>query len=137
MALKHSILNVFKKCFILYKKQSGGVDMIIENTSGINESLEEIGARIRNQRIASHFTQDDLARRAGISLSSVRRIEQGQSVQFDTILRVLKVLNLLSKMEVTFPVQQITPMQRLQGEQQKKIYRKPKNQNKGIWKWGE
>lgn len=111
--------------------------MIIENTSGINESLEEIGARIRNQRIASHFTQDDLARRAGISLSSVRRIEQGQSVQFDTILRVLKVLNLLSKMEVTFPVQQITPMQRLQGEQQKKIYRKPKNQNKGIWKWGE
>lgn len=111
--------------------------MTIENISGINESLGEIGLRIRDLRIASCYTQSDLAKKAGISVSSIHRIEQGQSVQFDNILSVLKALNLLSRMEIAVPVQRVSPMQQLKGVQKKKTYRRPKQGNGATWEWGE
>lgn len=111
--------------------------MTLENTAGINESLEEIGIRVKDLRIAACLTQNDLAKKAGISVSSVYRIEQGRTVQFDNILSVLKALNLLSKMEVVFPPQGITPMQQLIGEKKKKTYRKPKRPENVVWEWGE
>ncbi len=111
--------------------------MILENTSGINECLEEIGARIKDQRIASHLTQRELSLKAGISVSSVCRIEQGKSIQFDNLLCIMKALNLLSKLEIAIPAHQITPMQRLSGEQKKKTYRKSGKKIQGSWEWGE
>ena len=111
--------------------------MFIDNSSGINEGLEEIGKRIKDLRIASCYTQSDLAKKAGISVSSIHRIELGKSVQFDNILRVMKALNILSKMEQAIPVQKISPMQQLKAERKKKIYRKPKTSKEKVWEWGE
>lgn len=111
--------------------------MIIENFSGINESLEEIGVRLKDLRIAACYTQSDLAKKSGISVSSIRRIESGQSVQFDNILSVMKALNILSRMEISIPVQKASPMQQIKGVQKKKAYRKPTKQSKTTWEWGE
>jgi len=109
--------------------------MRIENTAGIEESLSEIGSRIKDLRIAACYTQKDLAKKSGISLSSIQRIEQGQSVQLDNMLRVMKALGLLSKLETAFHVQSITPMQLAHSETKKKTYRKPKTDK--VWEWGE
>jgi len=111
--------------------------MIIENTSGINESLEEIGMRIKDLRIAACYTQSDLAKKSGISVSSIRRLEAGQSVQFDNVLSVMKALNILSKVEIAIPVQKISPMQQIKGVKKKKAYRKPRKQSESTWEWGE
>lgn len=111
--------------------------MIIENFSGINESLEEIGVRLKDLRIAACYTQSDLAKKSGISVSSIRRIESGQSVQFDNILSVMKALNILSRMEISIPVQKASPMQQIKGVQKKKAYRKPTKQSETTWEWGE
>jgi len=110
--------------------------MIIDNISGVSESLVEIGERIKSIRIAACYTQEDLARRAGVSLSSVQRIEKGQSVHLDIFLSVLKALNILSKMDAAVPVQKISPMEQLKGEKKKKIYRKKTN-SKPEWTWGD
>lgn len=126
--------------------------MHIENSSGINETLIEIGKRIKDLRIASCYTQKDLAKCAGISVSSIYRIEQGQSIQFDNLLAIMKTLNMLSKLELIFPEYKITPTEQLKKQRKKKIYR-PKKVNltrkrnsedgggdvkdKILWDWGE
>lgn len=110
--------------------------MTIDNYLGVNESLSEFGLRIKEIRIGACLTQKDLAEKAGVSLSTIRRIEDGQTVQFENILRVLKALNLLSKLEMLVPSQRLTPMQLLEGEKKKKTYRKStKKQNN--WTWDE
>lgn len=111
--------------------------MIIDNTSGVNETIEEIGSRIKDLRIASCYTQEELAKKANISESSIRRIEQGKSVQFDNILNVLKALGLMSKIDMIIPVQELTPIQVLKGEKKKKTYRKPIKKGNKRWEWGE
>lgn len=111
--------------------------MLIENSTGINAGLEEIGKRIKDLRIASCYTQSDLAKKAGISVSSIHRIELGKSVQFDNILRVMKALNILSKMELAIPIQRMSPIEQLKAERKKKIYRKSKMSKEKVWEWGE
>ncbi len=110
--------------------------MTIDNYMGIQESLLEFGFRVKEIRISACMTQKDLAEKAGVSLSTVRRIEDGQTVQFENILRVLKSLNLLSKLEMLVPSQKLTPMQLLEGEKKKKIYRKPVKKQ-SDWTWDE
>ena len=125
--------------------------MRIENISGINETLIEIGSRIKDSRIAACYTQKDLADYAGVSVSSVHRIEKGQSIQFDNLLSIMKALNLLSKLDIAFQVQQNTPIQQLTMVKKKKIYRPKKvnltkrgridkagkKTNTSKWEWGE
>ena len=110
---------------------------MMDNTNGINEILVEIGNRIKDIRIASCLTQSDLARKSGISLSSVRRIENGKTVQFDNILSVLKALQLISKLDLAIPATKLSPVQHLNGEKKKKIYRKAKKSENKEWNWGE
>lgn len=111
--------------------------MLMDNSSGINEIMTEIGNRIKDIRIASCLTQSDLAKKSGISLSSVRRIENGQSVQFDNILSVLKAMQLISKLDIAIPATKLSPVQHLNGEKKKKIYRKSLKSANKEWEWGE
>lgn len=59
------------------------------------EILGSVGARIQKHRLHSNQTQDDVALHAGVSRSSVRRIEDGEAVSLDIFLRVLRALNLI------------------------------------------
>ncbi len=102
----------------------------------IEDALSELGERVKETRIASEMTQEELAEKAGISYSSLYRLESGKSVQTDSLLRVLKALNMLQKLDVVLPKQEISPMEMLAPVKKKKIYRKSAKQNT-TWTWGE
>lgn len=104
--------------------------------STIEDSLSELGNRIKEIRIASEMTQEDLAQKAGISYSSVHRLENGNSVQTDSLLRVLKALNLIQGLEAVLPKQEMSPVDMLTSVKKKKIYRKTAK-TETVWKWGE
>ena len=56
-----------------------------------------IGAKIRYYRRISHLSQEELAKRVGISLSTLRRIEQGtynQSTPLVTLMDIADGLNM-------------------------------------------
>lgn len=59
------------------------------------EIYRRIGAKIRSLRLRQNFSQMSLAEQAQISLSSVKRIEEGEIRSFDSLLRVLRVLGAL------------------------------------------
>jgi transcriptional regulator with XRE-family HTH domain len=52
--------------------------------------LAEIGNRIARYRIDQQVTQADLAEQAGVSKRTVERVEAGASVQFSTVIRILR-----------------------------------------------
>ncbi len=57
--------------------------------------LAETGKRIARYRIDQQMTQAALAEQAGVSKRTVERVEAGASVQFSTVIRILRILHLL------------------------------------------
>lgn len=56
------------------------------------EICRRIGQKVRRLRLRQNFTQALLAEQTQISLSSLKRIEEGEIRSFDSLLRVLRIL---------------------------------------------
>ncbi len=68
-----------------------------------------IGERLKQTRLRQNITQQSLAEEAGISLSSVKKIEKGEIGSFDTLLRTLRMLGLLDALQPLVDEPQPTP----------------------------
>ena len=89
--------------------------------------IKEMGNRIRHMRIQKRFTQSDLARRAGINVYTLQKMEQGQSYNISTLIQVLRALSELDQLEQFLPPIEISPMDLLNSnEKTNKRVRKPK-----------
>ena len=90
--------------------------------------LAETGKRLKEYRLRSRLTQQQLAEQAGISIFTVAQIEKGKSVSFDLLLTVLRVLRLLDNMELLLPASGISPIEllKLKGKTPKRV-RTPKS----------
>lgn len=65
--------------------------------------LEELGTRLSQHRVDQSLTQAQLARQAGVSKRTVERIEAGASAQLSSVIRLLRVLDLLPGLERAIP----------------------------------
>lgn len=63
-----------------------------------NEGLAAIGGVVRDMRLLRNWTQRELAGRAGVSYSTLRRLEDGESIRLSDALQVLEVLGLLGSL---------------------------------------
>jgi transcriptional regulator with XRE-family HTH domain len=59
----------------------------------------KIGERIKATRLKQNITQAALASDAGISLSSLKKIEGGHIGSFDSLIRTMRVLGLLEHLQ--------------------------------------
>lgn len=57
-------------------------------------TARDLGALVRERRRAQSLTQEDLARRVGVSRRWIIGLEQGQARAFELVLRTLAVLGL-------------------------------------------
>ena len=79
-----------------------------------------IGAFIKHHRLLQNKTQQQLATEAGINRSTITQIEKGGKITLQSLLQVLRVLNLLYIMDVFKVQQQISPLQLAKLEQNKR-----------------
>ena len=73
--------------------------------------LTKIGAQLKSLRLKQNITQQALAEEAGVSLSSIKKVEKGEIGSFDSLLRVLRTLG---KLDVLLPLveeEQLSPSQ--------------------------
>ena len=63
--------------------------------------LRRIGEKMKHTRLRQNITQQALAEDAGLSLSTVKNIENGKIGSFDSLVRVLRVLG---KLDVLLPL---------------------------------
>ena len=79
--------------------------------------VAELGRRLARCRLSMGATQAALAFEAGVSKRTLERIEAGQSVQFVSLVRVLRALRLVENLEALAPAEGPGPMEllRMQG----------------------
>jgi transcriptional regulator with XRE-family HTH domain len=65
--------------------------------------LGELGKRLRRTRLEANLSQDQVAEQSGVSRYTIRRIEDGHSVQLNNLIRVLRFLGLLDGLEELVP----------------------------------
>lgn len=99
--------------------------------------LREFGNRIRDTRIEMSLTQKDLADRAGLSQKTIERVEHGESIKFDSVLNILRVLRCLEFFNLLIPEQSgLSVDEYLRGKKRKRASTRRKKQDH-PWKWGD
>jgi transcriptional regulator with XRE-family HTH domain len=102
--------------------------------------LAEIGSRIARYRIDQQVTQVDLAEQAGVSKRTVERLEAGASVQFSTVIRILRVLDVLPGLDRMLPEPPPRPMDLLKTKgkvRQRASSAKSSEKTPQKWSWGD
>jgi transcriptional regulator with XRE-family HTH domain len=99
--------------------------------------LSELGGRLVQRRLELQLTQERLAEQAGVSKRTVERIEAGATAQMSTLIRLLRGLELLDRLETLVPVAESRPMDlvRLKGKARKRASgrKNPPDHEPGHW----
>ncbi len=102
---------------------------------------QELGARIAAVRLSRNLTQAALAAQAGVSKSTVERLEQGTSAStMAAFLRICRALGLVDRLELMLPEPAPSPVEaaKLQGRQRMRASRRkaaPQNGPNDGWTW--
>ena len=81
--------------------------------------LQELGTRLKTERIRQKMTQETFAKNCGVAKSTVERFEKGESVQLANLLKMLRTLHQLSGIELLLPVTEHSPMEYLYAKNPK------------------
>lgn len=77
-----------------------------------NSAIEqEIGKRIKKERLKRNMTQLELGRKTGLSRVSISKIESGKGSSLSSILEILRMLNLLHFLDNLFPSSELSPLE--------------------------
>ena len=71
--------------------------------------LGRIGNHMRSARLKQNITQKSLADAAGVSLSSLKKIEKGEICSCDSLLRVMRTLGKLDVLQPLVEEEQMSP----------------------------
>ena len=100
------------------------------------EYIKELGRKIKEYRIMKEMSQQDLEDKTGVSIRSISRVERGESMQLDTLFKILLALDLGDNIELLVPDQTKRPSYYLE-----KVDNKPKRvrkkTEKKAFKWGD
>ena len=103
-------------------------------------ALAEIARRVQRARLDRQMTQAELAEAAGVARPTIERFEASGSGQLTTLVRVLRALNLLDRLDVLLPEATIRPIEALKtrGEGRKRASRRRKPPAPAkSWTWGD
>ena len=73
------------------------------------EICDRIGVKIKTVRLKQNMSQEELADKSGVSISTIKRMEDGEVKNFESLIRVLRTLG---KLDVFVPLveeEQLSP----------------------------
>jgi transcriptional regulator with XRE-family HTH domain len=115
--------------------------MKITNKASDVMVLTELGARLAGIRLDRNLTQSQLAEQAGVSKSTVQRLENGAvATQLSGFIRVCRTLDLVERFELLVPEPVPSPVAQLKfdGKQrQRASVTKSTTPSAKNWQWGE
>lgn len=110
-------------------------------TSNLSDQaiLGEFGKRLAQHRLNLGISQIDLAEQAGVSATTVHRMEKGLSIQLGNLIRILRVLDLGKNLDVLLPELPPSPIElaKFDRERRKRAPRKRQSPTVEKWTWGE
>ncbi len=80
----------------------------------MNEEIEErIGAAVRQWRIDAGLSQDELAERASLSRTAIKRLEAGLGTRLESLIRALLALGRIDALDALTPRTGPSPIEQL------------------------
>lgn len=112
--------------------------MKIEALNTDSVVLTEFGSRLARTRLERNTSQEQLAIEAGVSKSTVERLESGRDVRLASFIRILRALGLLERLDGLLPEPVPSPIERLalHGRQRQRAGGKRESvHDTGPWTW--
>ena len=111
------------------------IDLSIATSNQIEKAVCK---RIKDIRLTRNITQARLAEEAGVALRTIKRLEKGEGVTFNTFIRVLIALKIQQNLEGLLPDPSVRPMDRinLSGSERKRASLSQPQSEKVPWSWG-
>lgn len=106
-------------------------------------AIRELGSRLANRRLLLDLTQAALAEQAGVDRKSVVRLENGDAVRLEVLIRILRALELLDGLNRLVPERQPSPIELLEHEGRRRRRasgtrrRAPGTTEPGGFRWGD
>lgn len=79
-----------------------------------------LGEFIKHNRIAQNLSQDELAAAASLSRPTISLMERGKSMNLNSIIKVLRVLNLLYLFDSLQVPQELSPLEMLKSQEKQR-----------------
>jgi putative transcriptional regulator len=116
--------------------------VLIQNNTPDDLVLRELGERLARTRLERNLSQAELAKEAGVSKRTIERVEAGEAVKSDSLIRVLRGLGRLEVLDRLVPEPLPSPVERLrlQGRRRRRAgaSRAPRDSTATEpWRWGD
>jgi transcriptional regulator with XRE-family HTH domain len=103
--------------------------------------LASLGERLARVRLDANLTQSELARRAGIGLRTLQRLESGAvAAQLTVFLRVCRALDLIDRFDLLLPDERPGPLELLErhgAQRQRASSRVAETSSSTEWRWAD
>ena len=87
------------------------------------ELMIELGEQLRAQRLRINLTLEDVAKKTGLSINAVRRLESGEGSTLTSFVAVLKALKRANWLQTLQPPVTINPLDMLKREPRKRAFK--------------
>lgn len=109
------------------------------------EITAELGRRLARLRISAELTQAQLAERAGVTRSTVQRFERGDSIQLESLIKLLRPLGRLAALDPLLPEEIRSPIAEFEGRGKQRKRVRPRRANAdgatgagvSTWTWDD
>ncbi|GAA4274729.1 helix-turn-helix domain-containing protein [Aquimarina gracilis] len=99
--------------------------------------LLELTQRMRQRRLNLNITQEELSKRAGVHVQTIKNFESGKTTTLLTFIQILRAFGDLETLDAIFPTPGISPIEllKLKGkERERASSQSKKDKNDGpIW----
>lgn len=100
--------------------------------------LKELGLRIKRGRLDMQLSQEDFAKKAGISARTLSSVENGDDIRLGNLIKILRTMGCVENFDLLLPELSFNPEDyRLLGKERKRVSRKTAVQDHHQWKWGD
>jgi transcriptional regulator with XRE-family HTH domain len=103
-----------------------------------DQAITLIGESLARVRLSRNLPQATLAKEAGISLSTLKRLEHGNNPTLDSLVRVMAALGISENLSLLVPDTSVRPLERaatIGHERQRARAPKTSHPSSAAWKW--
>ncbi len=97
--------------YMAYQELIPIISVGMDSSWSDEEVLAELGRRLRRQRLNRNLTQFEVAEVAGVSVGSVAKVEAGSNTSLGTVVRLMRALGLVSRLDSMVPDPEVSPLQ--------------------------
>lgn len=105
----------------------------------VGAQVRDLGTRLSRVRLSRNVAQADLAKEAGISISTLKRLEAGENTSLEAFIRVLLALRLGDHLSALLPDPAVRPVERvrMRGRERQRASGRREPIPASQWAWGD